>query len=105
MSDNLKWNKNDLNTDNETIISTKNFGNSYQSFQNTVQVIEKEDSSLINKNVILSIYADKTGLIYKENTSIAYCQSTSDCIGSGKIDSGKSFKMKLINSSVKYRKV
>ncbi|WP_341226978.1 hypothetical protein [uncultured Arcticibacterium sp.] len=94
----LSWDENELNTLGEKIVNVTELKESFGTYNNTFQIIERKDSSLISKDCIYSVYADETGLIYKENTDIEYCQSSSECIGSGEIDSGFSYKTTLVNS-------
>lgn len=97
-SEGMSWNENELNNLAEKTLFTEELKSNFQGFSNTVQVVERKDSSLISKDCIYSVYADQIGLVYQENTDIEYCQSSLDCIGSGQIDSGFSYKAILINS-------
>jgi hypothetical protein len=69
------------------------------SFDHTVSVVGPNDSTLINLTKYQRVYAQNVGLVYRENAALAYCQSTPDCIGKGKIDSGTRQKWTLIASS------
>ncbi|AWV99206.1 hypothetical protein [Arcticibacterium luteifluviistationis] len=94
----LSWNQNELNTLEEKTVNVAAIKENFNSFSNTVQVVERKDSSLISKDYIYAVYANDIGLIYQENTDIEFCQSNADCIGSGQIDSGISYKATLIES-------
>lgn len=98
MSDGLIWNQNAFNTSSESTVSTSRKGEPFSRFQNTIWVIEKQDSSLISKDCIYAVYGEGLGLVYQEITDIEYCQTSADCIGSGEIDSGKRYTKTLISS-------
>lgn len=97
-SEGLSWDENELNALAENTLNISKVKESFNTYNNTIQVVERKDSSLISKDCIYAIYADEIGLVYQENTDIEYCQTNSECIGSGEIDSGFSYKATLINS-------
>jgi hypothetical protein len=94
------WNKNEFNNYRAQKISYQDKGKDFRIdtkvYQNTVSVIIKNDSSLLSKNKYFEVYAPLFGMIYRENISLAYCQSTPACIGKGLIEYGSEQKIKLI---------
>ena len=58
-----------------------------QTFDRTLRVVERNDSSVINRYIGIKQYGLGIGLISDHQTSFEYCQDDA-CIGSGKIDSG-----------------
>ncbi|GHB73946.1 hypothetical protein [Persicitalea jodogahamensis] len=56
-------------------------------FPKSLSVVQRRDSSLVSVNKRIEVYAPGVGLVYREDTSLEYCQET-NCIGSGKIDTG-----------------
>ena len=98
------WNINTYNGSSDTLtLWYQNIGLPFAtgklSFDRTVSVVGPNDSTLINLSKYQRVYAQSVGLVYRENTALAYCQSTPDCIGKGKIDSGMRQKWALIASS------
>ncbi|QRR03488.1 hypothetical protein [Dyadobacter sandarakinus] len=65
-----------------------------QEFQKSLSVVERRDSSLIDKFVGIKQYALDVGLISDEQVAYEYCQNEA-CIGSGTIDSG-TYKIRRI---------
>ncbi|CAG5069957.1 hypothetical protein DYBT9623_02697 [Dyadobacter sp. CECT 9623] len=58
-----------------------------ESFDRTLRVVERNDSSIINRYIGIKQYGLGVGLLSDNQTSFEYCQDDA-CIGSGKIDSG-----------------
>ncbi len=56
-------------------------------FNNTVTIIESQDSSLVDKNLRYEIYANKIGLAYKRTESLLYCNQP-ECFGQKIIERG-----------------
>jgi hypothetical protein len=69
----------------ESINEPAKFGE--QSFPNVLTVIERKDTSIINKYVGIKQYGLGVGLVSDDQTAFEFCQND-DCIGSGKIESG-----------------
>ena len=94
------WNKNELNSLPEQMISYKTRSGNFQiddkNYTNVISVVIKNDSSLLSKQKNIEIYAPKFGMIYLENANLSYCQSSPDCIGKNIIEYGFERKMKLI---------
>lgn len=58
-----------------------------QSFNNVLTVVERKDTSIINRYVTIKQYAPGVGLVSDDETAFEFCQND-DCIGSGKVESG-----------------
>ena len=58
-----------------------------QSFDKALVVVERKDTSIINRYIGIKQYGLGVGLISDDQTAFELCQSE-DCIGSGKIESG-----------------
>ncbi|GAB3802310.1 hypothetical protein GCM10028819_31320 [Spirosoma humi] len=104
VSANTSWNSNTYNGSADTLtLQYQNIGRPFAtgklSFDHTVSVVGPNDSTLINLTKYQRVYAQNVGLVYRENAALAYCQSTPDCIGKGKIDSGTRQKWALIASN------
>ncbi|MCF0061415.1 hypothetical protein MUK70_19440 [Dyadobacter chenwenxiniae] len=59
-----------------------------QSFDKAMVVVERKDTSIINRYIGIKHYGLGVGLISDDQTAFELCQND-DCIGSGKIESGK----------------
>jgi hypothetical protein len=66
-----------------------------QSFESTLNVVERNDTSIINRYIGIKQYGLGVGLISDMQTSFEYCQDDA-CIGSGKIDSGTRRTRKVV---------
>ncbi|MFD2933128.1 hypothetical protein [Spirosoma flavum] len=97
------WNVNTYNARPDTLLQYKDIGRSFTvnklKFDQTVSVIGPSDSTLIGLDKYRRVYASNVGLIYRENASLAYCQSSPDCIGKGIIASGTTQKWELVASN------
>lgn len=58
-----------------------------QSFDNVLTVVERKDTSIINRYITIKQYGAGIGLISDEQTAFELCQNDA-CIGSGKVESG-----------------
>lgn len=99
----LAWNQNLYNVNEAASCLYQNVGKPYtlptRTYPNTVQVINNNnDSTAISLNRQTEVYAYQTGLVFRENTALAYCQSTPDCIGKGQIAYGYRIKWTLIDA-------
>jgi hypothetical protein len=65
-------------------------------FSPTFSVFHKNDTSLIDTDRHLEVFALNIGLVHKEKTKINYCQQA-DCVGKGKPDNGFRLKQTLIS--------
>ena len=70
----------------------RNVGQAYsvsgKPFDETVTVVEQDDSTLTGQDKRIDIYARQIGLIYKERTQLQFCTATPTCIGYAQIDYG-----------------
>lgn len=89
----VQWNGNMYNNQQEEKYQYANVNEadsvSGQLFKNTLTVIERMDSSVINKYIGVKKYALEVGLIFDEQISFEYCQ-TDECLQSNsrKVESG-----------------
>jgi hypothetical protein len=92
VSDRLRWNGNRHNMLAEDQYELRNSGQPYrvssQQYDATVMVLTQDDSTLLNRDKRLSVYARQIGLIYRERTQLTYCSSSSSCIGKAQITYG-----------------
>ncbi|WP_025763177.1 hypothetical protein [Dyadobacter tibetensis] len=97
---NLRWNGNLYNNQDERKYRYESIHQPLTlgelSFDNSLTVVERRDSSFINKYVGVKKYALGVGLVSDEQINIEYCQDT-DCIGDYIIESG-SLKTRTILS-------
>jgi hypothetical protein len=95
----IKWNGNQYNNLDaedfyyQDIHKPANIDNI--SFDKTLTVVERRDTSIINRYVGIKKYALGTGLISDEQTAYEYCQDE-HCIGSETIESGTHKVKKII---------
>lgn len=97
------WNQNEYNTLLTAMYQYVKTGEPFsltpKKYNNTVQVVSQQnDSTAISLNRRIDVYAYLIGLIFKENTALAYCQSTPACIGKGQIASGYRQKWTLVET-------
>lgn len=91
------WNGNLLNSQSTEEYEAR-FGVPFPTqndYPGSVTVVQRRDSSLVSLYKRREVYAPGIGLVFKEDISWEYCQE-SECIGSGKIDTGTSRIMKII---------
>ena len=97
------WNTNAYNTNSDTLLRYLNPGQSFTvgkfGFAHTISVVGANDSTLVNQSKYLRIYAPNIGLVYREEATLAFCQSSPNCIGKGVIESGTKLKWELIASN------
>jgi hypothetical protein len=68
-----------------------------KAFPQTLKVVERNDTSIINRYFGVKQYALGVGLISDEQINYEFCQNES-CIGSGKIESGSLKTRKIVES-------
>ena len=100
---NTSWNRNEYNTRPVSLSGYEKVGQDYvlneKRYANTILVTDSEnDSTAISLNRQLAAYAYQTGLIYREQTALAYCQSSAACIGKGEITNGYRRTWTLLNA-------
>ncbi len=95
----IRWNGNTYNTldDQQYRYMDINQPGSVDklSFENTLTVVERRDTSIIDRYIGIKKYALGAGLILDEQTAYQYCQDD-DCIGEGIIESGSYKTRKII---------
>jgi hypothetical protein len=57
-------------------------------FDRTATVVQQNDSTLVNQDKRVEIYAADVGLIYRERVNVQFCSSTSACVGKAQVDFG-----------------
>ena len=63
---------------------------------NRIRVIRRDyDDGVIRRDVCFEIYAENTGMVYRESSALEYCQDVS-CLGEEKIESGREIFQQLI---------
>lgn len=92
------WNVNTYNTLKAKNASISGLNLTYGKYKNVIEISIQRDSSLINLNKEIELYAPDIGLVKREFKQIQYCQKTPDCIGKNKIESGVIIEKKLINN-------
>lgn len=84
----LHWNGNEFNSLGEQNFELRNVDKSFYTdltnFENTVTVLQQNDSTLVSLKRQQEVFADQIGLIHREQTSVYYC-TTTDCVGKGQI--------------------
>ena len=97
------WNVNTYNARPDTLLRYQAIGQPFalskRTVGQTISVVGSNDSTLVNAEKYRRVYAPNVGLIYREDASLAYCQSSSDCIGKGIIASGTKQTWALITSN------
>ena len=91
ISKGVTWNGNSFNTNGPAPFSYDQINQpatiNTKVFKQVLMVIERNDTSIINRYISTKQYALGIGLVADELTALELCQTT-DCIGSGKIESG-----------------
>jgi hypothetical protein len=86
-----RWNGNQFNRFEEDTYQLRNvrqpYGVNGQTFNETVQVVQHDDSTLVGRDRRVEVYARQVGLIYKETIQLQYC-SVGPCVGKAQIDFG-----------------
>ena len=94
----LKWNGNTYNSLGNDYYEMKKVNQTFQTngqnFNNTLRIIQQNDSTLVDLKRRIEVYAEGIGLIYQEKINVSYCISV-DCLGKGKIDFGTKHVLKL----------
>nr|WP_295927015.1 hypothetical protein [uncultured Dyadobacter sp.] len=96
----MKWNGNTYNNQDkqdyyyEKVNEPAQIGE--KSFNQSLTVVERKDTSIINKYVGVKVYGMGVGLVSDDQTAFEFCQNE-DCIGSGKIESGSHKTRKIID--------
>ena len=97
------WNTNAYNANPDTQLqyqdSRRPFTVGKLGFEGAVSVVGTNDSTLVNQKKYLRVYVPNVGLVYREDLSLAFCQSSPACIGKGVIESGTKLKWELVASN------
>jgi hypothetical protein len=92
MTEKTVWNGNLYNNGGDDKYECRNIGATYkigtQSFPYSVTVVQQNDSTLVNQDKRIEVYAQNTGLIYKEKSIVQYCSSSPTCVGKNQIEFG-----------------
>ncbi|GAB3988908.1 hypothetical protein GCM10028807_12590 [Spirosoma daeguense] len=88
----LSWDGNQRNILGVDTYTARNVKASFyvqdKKFDNTVTIVEQNDSTLISQDKRIDVYARQVGLIYQERTQLQFCSSSPACIGRNQIDYG-----------------
>ncbi|GAB4015816.1 hypothetical protein [Spirosoma koreense] len=103
VSTTTSWNINTYNANADTTLRYQDTGKAFTlgklNFDRTISVLGADDSTLVDQERYRRVYAHNVGLVYSENISLAYCQSTPSCIGQAIIESGTKQKWELLSSN------
>lgn len=97
------WNLNAYAAGADTLLRYERVGQPFgaggRAFDRTVSVVGKNDSTLVDQTRYLRVYADGLGLVYRQDAALQFCQSSPDCIGKGRIESGTRQTWVLLSSN------
>ncbi len=100
VKEDLRWDGNLYNTLRERLFEIKNSDKPLTlgayTFDQTLTVVQQNDSTLLSLRKNQETYARNVGLIRQEQTSVQYC-GTPNCVGKGLIDYGFTKSMVLKN--------
>ncbi|WP_041343607.1 hypothetical protein [Runella slithyformis] len=86
------WNGNLYNTGGddsyELIRVNKPYTVGKMTFDRTATVVQQDDSTLVNRDSRVEVYAAGVGLVYRESILLQFCSSAPTCIGKAQIDFG-----------------
>jgi hypothetical protein len=95
-----KWNGNSLNTLNQDEFEIRDAGKSFifagKNYTETLTVQQSNDSTIVNKDKRMEIYAKNIGLIYKKFDVVQYCQFD-NCRGKAEIERGNFLEMSVFD--------
>ncbi|WP_448520692.1 hypothetical protein [Rhodoflexus sp.] len=99
----LTWNGNQFNTLSRenyriTDIGTRRIFDG-RSYDQTLTVLQRNDSTLVGKDKRMEIYAPNIGLVYRSAEQVAYCQIPS-CIGRAIVESGTVIEQSIFDSGI-----
>jgi len=57
-------------------------------YDQTVTVVQQDDSTLVAQDRRMAVYAPDIGLIYRQRVQLRFCTARPDCIGKAQIDYG-----------------
>jgi len=94
----LKWNGNAYNSLGNDSYEMKKVNQSFQingqKFDNSITVVQQNDSTLVDLKRRMEVYSKGIGLIYQEKINVSYCNSD-DCLGKGVVDFGTKHILKF----------
>jgi len=97
----LKWNGNAYNSLGNDIYEMKKVNQTFetngQKFDNSITIIQQNDSTLLDLKKRIEVYAEGIGLVFQEKTNVFYCNSP-NCLGKGRIDFGTKHILKFKNN-------
>lgn len=98
MKEGLKWNGNAYNSYGNDSYEMRKVNQLFlingQRFDNSVTVVQQNDSTLVDLKRRIEVYSEGIGMIYQEKINVSYCNS-GDCLGKGKIDFGTKHILKF----------
>lgn len=96
-----KWNGNSLNTQEEDSYEMRDFNKPVtfagKNYNETLTVVQSNDSTLVGKDKRREIYARGMGMIYKKSDVLVYCQFD-NCRGKAEIERGNVLEMTIFDS-------
>ena len=88
----MAWNGNIYNSLGEDNYELKNVNKPYKAgettFDHTATIVQQNDSTLVNQDTRVEVYAAGIGLIYRERINVQFCSSTPACVGKAQVDFG-----------------
>jgi hypothetical protein len=92
VSERLTWNGNRYNALGEDTYELRNVGRPFRvvdtTYDQTLTVIGRNDSTLISQDKRLTVFARQVGIVYRERVQLQFCSSTPTCVGTNQIDYG-----------------
>jgi len=92
VSERLTWNGNRYNALGEEPYELRNVGQPYRvsdtTYDQTLTVMGRNDSTLISHDKRLTVFARQVGIVYRERIQLQFCSSTPACVGTNQIDYG-----------------
>jgi hypothetical protein len=100
-----RWDGNLFNNLGRDNYELTDLGRSYlfdgKRYTETATVLQNNDSSLVNKDKRIEVYAKGLGLIYRLADQVAYCQDRAqNCLGRAIIESGVVYEQSIFDSGV-----
>jgi len=105
LEENKSWDSNSENVLDEDMYSMINIGMAFTDtsgvdafFEKTVTIIQEDvNDNIIYRDQRTEVYAENTGLVYKERIYLNYCDED-DCRGQNIIDTGTDYRMVMIEN-------
>lgn len=92
VSERLTWNGNRYNALGDDTYELRNVGQPYRisdtTYDQTLTVMGRNDSTLISHDKRLTVFARQVGIVYRERIQLQFCSSTPACVGTNQIDYG-----------------